>query len=118
MANKPKSIYLTNQSMRLVRRGDQLSARINQVAERYGFMLEVHRARVRHHLAGAQIQQMAEHWQPEHERPTIEQLEADLVATAKRVSADCWGSVMRLEPADMLALVEMLESQRDELVYR
>lgn len=117
MANKPKSIYLTNQSMRLVRRGDQLSARINQVAERYSFMLDVHRARVRHHLAGAQIQQLAEHWKPQAERMTIEQLEAELLAAAKRVSADCWGAVMRLETADMVALVEMLESRLDELVH-
>lgn len=37
--SRPKTIHLTDESMRFVRRGESLSGRINQIIERYGEML-------------------------------------------------------------------------------
>lgn len=117
MANKPKSIYLTEESMRMVRRGDTLSARMNQIVDRYQLLLLAHRTRVKAHLSDADVRALASEWQGDASRLILENIDAELKAAAKRVGPSCWGGYMRLEPADVVALVELIESVRDELVH-
>ena len=117
MANKPKSIYLTEDTMRQVRRGDSLSARMNQMADRYALLLLVHRTRVQGYISDADLRKLATEWHGDAARLNLDKLEAELSDAAKRVGPRCWGGFMRLEPADLVALVEMLESIRDELVH-
>lgn len=117
MANKPKSIYLTEDTMRLVRRGDTLSARMNQIADRYALLLQAHRTRVRGFIGDADLRKLAAEWNGDASRLNLERLELELQSAARRVGNSCWGGVMRLEAADLVALVELLESIRDELVH-
>lgn len=47
MANKAKSVYLTDRSMSALRRGESLSSRMNQMVDRYLSLLEVSREHAR-----------------------------------------------------------------------
>lgn len=117
MANKPKSIYLTEETMRLVRRSDSLSARVNQIADRYALLLLAHRTRVQAHIRDDDLRKLAAEWQGDASRLDLAKLEAELRDAAERVGHHCWGGFMRLEPVDLVALVELLESMRDELAF-
>lgn len=108
---KPHSIYISESTWGLVRGKEPLSARINQIAERYQLMIGGQLQAVREAVGQANISAMARQWKQFERRdpvigPTL--LVAELAAG---ISPELGKTVDELGITAMMALLELVEAE-------
>lgn len=105
MANKAKSIYLTDRSMSALRPGDALSGRVNEIIDRYLSIVEATAGHVRDQFGdgawGVMVATLAEH------RRLSVQGSRDAIyhQTAN-------GAIHAMDEGQMVVLIELLEGER------
>lgn len=105
MANKAKSIYLTERSMSALRPGDALSGRVNEIIDRYLSMIEATAGHVRDQFGdgawGVMVATLAE-------QPRLSLQESrDAIY---RQTAN--GTIHAMGEGQMVVLIELLEGER------
>lgn len=111
MANKPKSVYLTERTMSALRPDDSLSARVNQIVDRYLEMVTRDRERVRGKFTAAEWQSLGNELHRHsgavltaaQQRVILRSVEDD---RALRLVLD------EMSGGDMMVLIELLENDR------
>lgn len=109
---KPKSIYLTDESMRSVRAGDALSARINQIIERYSLILSEEVADLKDKIVSSEVlDAIAVHWRPSQVPPRFQDQLSLALSIASEVAPQ-WVSRLRdLDEIQHIALLEAIEAR-------
>ncbi len=111
MANKPKSLYLNDRAMSVLRPADTLSGRMNRVVDRYLEWLDSERAAVTALFSSDEMQTLTAAWTPSDDRVvTAAELRDELIARlaahpplADRIEGVTFGT--------LLVLVELLEER-------
>lgn len=107
--SKPYSVYLSEATMRMVRPNDALSARINQLAERYSMIVAAQTQAVTEEIGAENIAAMAKQWPRRTPRepvvgPTLLALEV-----AATISDELMRKIDGLSASSALTLIELIE---------
>lgn len=106
MANKAKSIYLTERSMSALRPGDALSGRVNEIIDRYLTMVEADADHVRDQFVDARWAVMVKAME-EHTRTSVRE-SCDILCRKLGGS----GVIKAMDEGQMVVLIELLEDER------
>lgn len=110
---KPKSLYLTDRTMEAVRGDEALSARVNQIADRYLSLLEPRKQWLIGVTSATEWDAMIRAYgEPEVGRPGLPADEVGLRLATHLTEPRLQNFVRELDELDLLALIEVLEAKR------
>lgn len=111
MANRPKSVYLTERSMSALRPDDSLSGRMNQIVDRYLEMVQRDRERVRGKFNAAEWQRLAAELH-RHTCAPITTTQLRMILRSARSTRALRQVIDDMAGGELVVLIELLENER------